>query len=105
MATRTPLVMIPGTSLTTALDTSYTVPANSVATVTAVTVNNTTASARTVTLQIGGRDICTDMSVPAKSSATIPGAVAHHLTSGQSITAKCDAASAVNLFVSGYLQQ
>lgn len=105
MATRTPLIIFQGSTLTTALDTAYTVPANSVATVTAATVNNTTTAARTITVQVGGKDIATDVSVPAKGSITLPGAVAHHIAAGGTIAAKADAGAALNLFISGYLQQ
>ena len=105
MATRTPLIIFQGSTLTTALDTTYTVPANSSATITAATVNNSTTSARTITVQIGGKEIVTEQSVPAKGSITLPGVVAQHIAAGGAISAKSDAGAALNLFVSGYLQQ
>lgn len=110
MATRTPIsVML--TQLGTA-DTTYTVPANSTLTVSAATLNNTTAAGVTATVSVtpsGGSalGVVSALTVPASGAAptTVPGLVGQTLGAGGVLAAKAGSAAAVTLWLSGYLQQ
>lgn len=111
MASRTPVTIFLGTLTVTASDTDYTVPANSLLTISAATLNNTTGTARTATVQItpsGGSalPIVSALPVPAAGAAptTLPGLVGQTLGAGAKIEALADAGAAVNILVSGYLQ-
>ena len=114
MATRTPKVVIGNLQLTTTLtDTSYTVPANTVLTISAATLNNTTATPRTATINVipnGGSagattQIATTLAVPAAGAAPtiVAGLVGQHIEAGGKLQAIADAGSAVTILVSGYL--
>ena len=112
MATRTPVTIFLKTLSAAATDTSYTVPPNSSLTISAATLNNSTATARTVTAQItpsGGSalPIVSALPVPVAGTAptTLPGLVGQTLPAGTKLEMLADAAAAVNVLVSGYIQQ
>lgn len=110
MATRTPITILL-TQLGTAA-TTYTVPANSTLTISAATLNNVTAAGVTATLTVtpsGGSalGVVTAQTIPAAGAAptTVPGLVGQTLGAGGVISALASAATAVTLWLSGYLQQ
>lgn len=90
---------------------TYTVKANQTLTISAVTLNNSTSTARTATAEVtpsGGSalEVVSDLSVPVSGSAptTVPGLVGHTLQAGDAIALTADANSAVTAWISGYLQ-
>ena len=113
MATRVPINLISNVQLTTTLtDTSYTVPANSIATISAFTLNNTTATARTVTITViptgaaaAANQVATTITVPAAGAAPtiVSSLVGHSLLATWKLQMLADAATAVTPLVSGYL--
>lgn len=112
MATRTPVTIFLGTLSTAAAGMSYTVPANSSLTISAATLNNSTATARTATAQVtpaGGSavPIVSALPIPASGAAptTLPGLVGQTLPAGAKLEMLADAGAAVQALVSGYLQQ
>jgi hypothetical protein len=111
MATRSPITIFLGTLTTAGSGTSYTVPANSLLTISAATLNNTTGTARTSTVQVtpsGGSalPIVSVLPVPAAGAAptTLTSLVGQTIGAGAKVEALADANSAVNIWVSGYLQ-
>lgn len=115
MATRNPITIFLGTLTTVASASSYTVPANSVLTISAVTLNNTTAAGVTVEVGItppGGSALpfvggTTDLNIPASGAAptTVPGLVGQTLGAGGKVEISAGANASVNAWLSGYLQQ
>ena len=110
MATRIPITIML-TQLGTS-DTTYTVPANSTLTISAATLNNTTAAGVTATVSAtpsGGSalGVVSALTVPAAGAAptTVPGLVGQTLGAGGVLAAKAGSAAAVTLWLSGYLQQ
>ena len=111
MATRIPITIML-TQLGTS-DTTYTVPANSTLTISAATLNNTTAAGVTATVSAtppsGGSalGVVSALTVPAAGAAptTVPGLVGETLGAGGVLAAKAGSAAAVTLWLSGYLQQ
>lgn len=111
MATRTPITIFLGTLTTSGSGMSYMVPANSVLTISAATANNSTATARNMTVNVtpnGGSALAlvSALPVPIAGSAptTLPGIVGQTITAGGKLEMLADAGSAVNVWVSGYLQ-
>jgi hypothetical protein len=110
MASRDPLKII-NTTLTVAAQ-SYTVPANAKLTISSLTASNSTGSPRTISIHVvnsGGTPGAGNLFVPAigitgGGQATSLGLVAHTLHGGDSLSFFADADSAVNLYISGYLQ-
>lgn len=111
---RVPKVFISNKLATvTAADTEYPVPANSTATFSACTLNNTTGTARTVTVNVipsgdtadAANQIATTIPVPASGSTPVnlSAIVGHHLEAGGKINFVADAGAAVAVFLSGYL--
>jgi hypothetical protein len=113
MASRIPINLLSNLQLTTSLtDASYTVPANSVATISACTLNNTTATARTVTVNViptgsaaATNQIITTITIPAAGAAPtiVSSLVGQHLLAGWKVQMLADSATAVTPLVSGYL--
>jgi hypothetical protein len=66
-----------------------------------VVVTNTTATAATLTLVVGGSDLCTAMSVPANGLVVIDDAVLEVMSSGETITGLQGTASALRVRVNG----
>lgn len=114
MSQRLPAQLLGNLLLTTAsADIEYTVPANNTLTVSALSLNNTTATARLVTANaipsgqtIGAtNEVVSELSVPIKGAqpTTVPGLVGQHFAAGTKIQFKADAAAAVSIIFSGYL--
>lgn len=108
MATRVPVTILLAQIGTSA--TNYTVPANSTLTISAATLNNSTATARTATVNVtpsGGSALAvvSALTVPVAGSAptTVAGLVGQTLGAGGLIAATADANSAVTFWLSGYL--
>lgn len=113
MASRIPVNAITNLLLTTSLaDTFYTVPAGSVFTVSACSLNNTTTGNVSVTANAfpsGGsastaNEVLSDLSVPLKPSApvTVPALVGQNFPAGTTIQFKAGA-TGVSINLSGYL--
>lgn len=111
---RLPTNLITNKLLTTTLtDTACTVPENSTLTVSALSFNNTTGTARLVTAHAfpaGGsaaaaNQILTGLSVPISGAqpTSVPSLVGQHFPAGTVIQFKDDAGSAVSINFSGYL--
>ena len=114
MATRTPVVVLSNLQLSTSLaDTSYTVPANSTLTISAATLNNTTGTGRTVTINAipnGGsatasNEVASAITVAAAGATpvVVTALIGQHIGAGGKLQMKADAATAVTPLVSGYL--
>jgi hypothetical protein len=102
------LTLVETVTLTAAAVSYYTAPANTTAQIDSIILNNTTATARTVKLHIvvsGGattaNEVVTRVLVPANGCVNVPQMALQTLEVGKSIFALCDAASAVNMRISG----
>ena len=85
----------------------YTAPANTKTTISACSVTNKTASARTVTLTVqaaGGtaRNIAFGMGVGAGETRVVHGAIGQTLEAGGVLAGLADAAGALDIVVSAY---
>jgi len=95
--------------LTTSSADLYTVPTNSVATISAFTVTNknaTTAYYVTITQTPSAgtaRNLAYQVVVPAKSVYVVSGAIGQSLAAGGKISALAEANSALDVTVSGYV--
>jgi predicted phage tail protein len=114
MASRNPITIIGNLQLTTALtDSSYTVPANSSVTISAVELNNTTAVPQSVTIHLiptGGsataaNQIVTTLVVGAAGAAPtlVPALVGQHILAGGKLQMLSSLAASITPLVSGYL--
>jgi hypothetical protein len=93
--------------LTTASVDLYTAPANTKTTISACSVTNKTAAARTVTVTVkpsGGtaRNVAYNLSVPVGRTVVIAGAIGQTLETGGVLAALGDAASALDFVASAY---
>lgn len=112
MASRLPKQLVAGVQLGASAASYYGVPANTSTTISAFTLNNTTATPRTVTIHVvasGGtasaaNQIATTIGVPAAGSppTVVYGLVGQTLPAGATIQMLADAATAVTPLVSGY---
>lgn len=108
--TRLPKVLVNNTQLTTSYATYYTAPANTTTTISAFTLNNTTAGALTANISIvpsGGsqsasNEVVTEIALGAKTSVQIPQLVGQHLAAGSVLQMKGSAAASITPQVSGY---
>lgn len=97
--------------LTAAAATYYTTPANSATTVSACSVTNTSATARTVTVYLvptGGaagpeNAVCSARTVAPGETFNVPGAIAQTIPAGATLQAMSDAGGALSLVASGYV--
>lgn len=112
MAVRNPVRVFTAQLTTVASASAYTVPANSKFTFSAASVNNITAAGVTFTAQItpsGGSAFVfySGMNIPAASAAPtqLPGLVGHTLEAGDKIEMSAGSNTALNVILSGYLQQ
>lgn len=114
MATRVPVNAITNKQLTVNLtDTAYTVPANSTFTVSALSFNNTTGTARTATANavptagtaVAANEFLSALPVPASGNqpTSVGSLVGQHFPAGTTFQFKADAATAVSINFSGYL--
>lgn len=110
---RKPAVVLGGAQLTTAVaGGTYTVPANSTLTISAFTLNNTTATPATVTINVvqsgsvsTATQIATNLTIPAMGSAPtiVSGLIGHSIQGGGSIQMLASVGTAITPLVSGYL--
>jgi hypothetical protein len=108
---RLPKVLVNNVQLPNAYGAAqYTVPVNTVTTISAFTLNNTTAGAITVSISIvpsGGsqgaaNEVVTDLSIGAKTSVAISQLVGQNMAAGTGLTMKASAATSITAQVSGY---
>lgn len=108
---RLPKRLVDGAQLTAAAVTYFTVPDNSLTTISALSVTNTTATARTVTVYLvpsGGAAgaanvICSARVVAPGETYNVAGAIGQTLAAGGTIQAMSDTAAALTLVASGYI--
>lgn len=109
---RVPKRLINGSQLTVGAVTYYTTPVNTVTTISAMSVTNTTGSVRTVTVHLvpsaGVADatniICSARPVSPAETFNVFGAIGQTLPAGGTIQALADAATALTIVASGYEQ-
>ena len=109
---RLPKRLISGSQLTVAAAVYYTTPVNTVTTISAMSVTNTTGTARTVTVHLvpsgGSADatnvVCSARTVSPGETFNVFGAIGQTLAAGGTIQALADAATALALVASGYEQ-
>lgn len=110
MAQRLPKQLCPGTQLAAAAGIFYTVPPNTITTISAATLTNSTAIARTATMHLvpaGGAPGPANMILAARTispgeSYNVAQAIGQTIPAGATIQALADAAAAVSLVASGY---
>lgn len=110
MAQRLPKQLCAGVQMGTAAAAVYAVPANTITTISAATLTNTTGTARTATLYLvppGGTAgaanvILSGRVIAPGESYNVAQAIGQTIPAGASVQALSDAASAVTLVMSGY---
>lgn len=110
MAQRLPKQLSAGAQLTTSVATYYTVPANTITTISACTLTNSTGTARTVTMYLvpnGGSAGVTNIILSARTIAAgesynVSAAIGQTIPAGATIQALADANTALTLVASGY---
>lgn len=110
MAQRLPKQLVAGSQLTTSAASYYTVPANTITTISACTLINSTATARTATVYLvpsGGSAGATNVILSARTIAAgesynVAAAIGQSIPAGASIQALADAGTAITLVASGY---
>jgi hypothetical protein len=108
---RLPKRLIDGLQLTAAAAIYATVPANSLATISACSVTNTTATPQSVTLYLVpaggapgvGNVVCSGRVVAPGETYNVAGAIGQTLAAGGTVQALSDAAAALTLVASGYI--
>lgn len=108
---RLPKRLVDGAQLTAAAAVYYTAPANSLTTISAASVTNTTATARTVTVYLvptggtagAGNVVCSGRVVAPGETFNVSGAIGQTLAAGGTLQALSDAATALTLVASGYV--
>lgn len=108
---RLPKRLADGAQLTATAATYFTVPDNSLCTVSAMSVTNTTATPRTVTVHLVpasgapgvGNVVCSARVVAPGETYNVGGAIGQTLAAGGTIQALSDAATALSLVASGYI--
>lgn len=94
----TPKTLFRGAATTTTSTVLYTVPANTTTVVTSIIVTNTTGTAGTFTLGLGGTNLATTVTVGAFDSSVID--FKQTLTAAQTITGGASATT-INFHISG----
>lgn len=110
MAQRLPKQLCAGAQLTTSAATYYTVPANTITTIAACTLTNSTGTARTATVYLvpnGGTAGVTNIILSARTIAAgesynVAAAIGQSIPAGATIQALSDAGTAVTIVASGY---
>lgn len=110
MAQRLPKQLVSGVQLGTAAAVLYTVPANTITTISAATLTNSTGTARTATMHLvpsGGTAGPANMILSARTISpneayNVPQAIGQSIPAGATIQALSDAATALTLVMSGY---
>jgi len=109
---RLPAVLVQNLQLTTSYVSYYPAPALTTTTISAFTLNNTTAGAATVNISLvpsGGsqadaNEVVTELSIAAKTSVAVPQLVGQTIAAGGALWMKASAATAITPRVSGYEQ-
>lgn len=109
---RTPKRFIDGSQLTVAAAVYYTTPVNTVSTISAMSITNTTGTARTVTVHLVpnagaatvANEVCSARVVSPGETFNVFGAIGQTLAAGGTIQALSDAATALTIVASGYEQ-
>ena len=107
---RLPKRLVAGSQLTASAATYYTVPSNTIATISACSVTNTTATAQTATVHLvpsgdtadATNCVCSGRVVAPGETYNVAGAIAQTLSTGGKIQALSDAGAALTLVASGY---
>ena len=107
---RLPKRLVPGSRLTTSAATYYTTPDNTVATISAMTVTNTTSAAVTVTIHLvpnassagNANVVLFEKVIPPGQSRIVGEAIGQSLAMGGTIQAQASAATSITLVASGY---
>ena len=107
---RLPARIVNGAQLTVIVTIYFTSPANTLTTISACSVTNTTATARTLTMHLvpnaGTADatnvICSARVVAAGETYNVAGAIGQTIPAGGTLQALSDAAAALTLVASGY---
>lgn len=110
MAQRLPKQICAGVQLAAAAGILYTVPANTITTISAATLTNSTTIARTATIHLvpnGGAPGPTNMILAARTispgeSYNVAQAIGQTIHAGATLQALSDLAAAVTLVASGY---
>lgn len=110
MAQRLPKQLCAGAQLTASAAAYYTTPANTITTISACSLTNSTATARTATMHLvpnGGTASAANMILSARTIApgetyNVAPAIGQTIPAGASIQALSDVAAAVTLVASGY---
>ena len=108
---RLPKRLVNGSQLTVSAATYYTVPANSLMTIAAMSVTNTTGTPQTLTVYLvpsGGTAgvtncICSGRVIAAGETYNVGGAIGQTLDAAGFIQALSDAGTALTLVASGYV--
>lgn len=109
---RIPKRLINGAQLTTGAVVYYTAPVSTTATISAMSVTNTTGTARTLTVHLvpaaGAADVtnevCSARVVSPGETFNVFGAIGQSLAAGGTIQALSDAGAALTIVASGYEQ-
>lgn len=107
---RLPARLVDGSQLTAVAATYYTAPANTITTIAACTLTNTTAGAVTATMHLvpsGGSATVSNMILSARTIAAgesynVGSAIGQTLAAGGTIQALAGAATSITLVASGY---
>lgn len=108
---RLPKRLVDGAQLTIAAAVYFSTSDNSLATISACSVTNTTATARTATVYLvpsggtagAGNVVCSGRVVAPGETFNVSGAIGQTLAAGGTIQALSDAATALTLVASGYV--
>lgn len=108
---RLPKRLIDGVQLTATAAAYFTTPDNSLTTISAASVTNTTATPRVVTVHLVpsggtagvGNVVCSGRIVAPGETFNVSGAIGQTLAAGGMIQALSDAATALTLVASGYI--
>lgn len=108
---RLPKRLVDGTQLTAAAAIYFTTQDNSLATISACSLTNTTATARLATVYLvpsggtagAGNVVCSGRIVAPGETFNVSGAIGQTLAAGGTVQALSDAASALTLVASGYI--
>jgi vancomycin resistance protein YoaR len=107
---RLPKRLVDGSQLTAVAVSYYATPANTLTTIAAMSVTNTTATARTVTVHLvpaagsasASNCVCSARTVAPGETYNVAGAIGQTLSASGFISALADAATALTLVASGY---
>jgi len=107
---RLPKRLVGGSQLTTSAATYYTTPANTITTISACSVTNSTGTARTLTLHLVplgdvagvANIVCSARVVAPGETYNVVGAIGQSMDAGGFISALAEAAAALTLVVSAY---